>query len=186
MAKGAKPTATHKANGKSSNKKSESSHISQSNLMVGEQNLEKSSPLYKKLLKLNDKDSKKASEPTILEMSSLSKVPPAVLEEKLNSEKVAEKKLQTKQLEVLSKEVEQAPAQLAQAQTKTKDEPDLYKDDTSKAESSAGDKNGKEFFDADLQVPEWPHYDDPISQKDEIKKELAEVTKQVNKWQALF
>jgi hypothetical protein len=39
-------------------------------------------------------------------MSTLSKVPPQVLEEKLNSEKVAEKKLQTKQLEVLSKEVE--------------------------------------------------------------------------------
>ena len=129
--------------------------------MVGEQNIEKSSSLYKKLLKMNkdEKDNKKGSEPTILEMSTLSKVPPQVLEEKLNSEKVAEKKLQTKQLEALSKEVEQTPAQLAQA--KAKDDVDLYKDDP-KAETS-GDKNGKEFFDADLQVPEWPHYDDPIA-----------------------
>ena len=75
--------------------------------------------MYKKLLKMNkdEKDTKKGSEPTILEMSSLSKVPPAVLEEKINSEKVAEKKLQTKQLEVLSKEVEtgSATASLAQA-----------------------------------------------------------------------
>jgi hypothetical protein len=62
----------------------------------------------------DEKDTKKGSEPTILEMSSLSKVPPAVLEEKINSEKVAEKKLQTKQLEVLSKEVE-TTASLAQA-----------------------------------------------------------------------
>ena len=115
-------------------------------------------------------------EPTILEMSTLSKIPPQVLEEKLNSEKVAEKKLQTKQLEVLSKEVEQTPATLAQA--KAKDDVDLYKDDP----NASAEKAGKEFFDADLQVPEWPHYDDPISQKDEIKKELAEVTKQVNKW----
>jgi hypothetical protein len=64
--------------------------------MVGsEQNIDKSSALYKKLLKMNkdEKDTKKGSEPTILEISSLSKVPPAVLEEKLNSEKVAEKKL---------------------------------------------------------------------------------------------
>lgn len=65
----------------------------------------------------DEKDTKKGSEPTILEMSSLSRVPPAVLEEKINSEKVAEKKLQTKQLEALSKEVEtgSAPANLAQA-----------------------------------------------------------------------
>jgi len=74
--------------------------------MVGEQNIEKSSVLYKKLLKLNKEDSRKGAEPTILEMSTLSKVPPQVIEEKLNSEKVAEKKLQTRQLEVLSKEVE--------------------------------------------------------------------------------
>jgi hypothetical protein len=42
---------------------------------------------------LNQADNKKTSEPTVLEMSKLAKVPPLVLEEKLNSEKVAEKKL---------------------------------------------------------------------------------------------
>ena len=57
--------------------------------MVGEQNIEKSSQLYKHLLKLNQSDNKKTSEPTVLEMSKLAKVPPLVLEEKLNSEKVA-------------------------------------------------------------------------------------------------
>lgn len=56
-------------------KKAHGSHFGQSNLMVGESNLE-STALYKKLMKLNKDDSKKAAEPTILEMSSLSKVNP--------------------------------------------------------------------------------------------------------------
>jgi hypothetical protein len=56
-------------------KKAHGSHLGQSNLMVGESNLE-STALYKKLMKLNKADSKKAAEPTILEMSSLSKVNP--------------------------------------------------------------------------------------------------------------
>lgn len=86
--------------------------------MVGEQSIDKTSDIYKKLLKMNnDKEAKKGSEPTITEMTSLLKVPAGVLEEKLNSEKVAEKKLQSKQLEILSKEVETGttPASLAQA-----------------------------------------------------------------------
>ena len=81
--------------------------------------------------------------------------------------------------------MEQGPSQLAQAGQKAKDA-DLYKDDPTQLAEAPADKEGKEFFDADLQVPEWPHYDDPISQKDDIKKELAEVTKQVDKWQSLF
>jgi hypothetical protein len=34
----------------------------------------------------------------------------------------------------------------------------------------------------DTSVPKWPKYDNPIKQKDEISKELAQVTKTVEHW----
>jgi len=71
--------------------------------MVGEKILDKTNPLYEKLMKLSKKENalkiakkaakKAAAEPSILELSTLAKVKPEVLEEQISSKKMETKKL---------------------------------------------------------------------------------------------
>ena len=85
----------------------------------------------------------------------------------------ANNKLLKKQLDLVSNEIEGTKGQKVQslASSKAKDDPDLYKDDpfnnpdvSLQSEAQTEGKAGAgEFFNDDLQVPEWPHYDDPVA-----------------------